>query len=57
MKDIKQSEIDSFRKETIIELKKLGATEDELDLLHDATIKNSIRSKRSPEDVAWAIMQ
>lgn len=54
---ISQSEIDSYRNLVIKCLKENGATNAEINLLHDATIRNSIRQKRKPEDVAWAILQ
>lgn len=38
-------------------MERMGATEAEKALIHDATIRNSIRSNRKPEDVAWAILQ
>ena len=52
-----QDEIDSYRSLLIVAMKKNGATDSDLNLIHDATIKNSIRNKRNPEDVAWAILQ
>ena len=56
-KNICQDEIARYRSLLIIEMKKMGATQDEISLIHDATIKNSIRNNRKPEDVAWAILQ
>ena len=56
-KTICQDEIVRYRSLLIIEMKKMGATEDEIGLIHDATIRNSIRNNRKPEDVAWAILQ
>ena len=50
-------EIAQYRSLLVNEMKKMGATQDELGLIHDATIRNSIRNKRKPEDVAWAILQ
>lgn len=50
-------EIDSYRKALQNELIKLGASEQEINLIKDATIRNAIRRKRKPEDVAWALMQ
>ena len=38
-------------------MERMGATEAEKELIHDATIRNSIMSNRKPEDVAWAILQ
>lgn len=56
-KTICQEEIVRYRSLLIVEMKKMGATEDEINLIHDATIRNSIRNNRKPEDVAWAILQ
>ena len=39
------------------EMIKLGASEQELSLIKDATIRNAINKDRKPEDVAWAILQ
>ena len=36
---------------------KLGADEQELNLIKDATIRNAIKRNRKPEDVAWALLQ
>lgn len=55
--DICQEDIARYRLALIGEMKKMGATESELNLIHNSTIKNSIRNKRNPEDVAWAILQ
>lgn len=54
---ISSVQIDSYRERVVTEMKKMGATEQELSLLHDITIKNSIINKREPRDVAWAILQ
>ncbi len=54
---IDEKDIVSYRSLLITEMKKLGATDNELRLVHDATIRNSIRNKRKPEDVAWAVLQ
>lgn len=54
---ISASQIAEYRKMLVEEMKKQGASEAELSLIHDATIVNSIRNKRQPEDVAWAILQ
>lgn len=50
-------QIASYREKLINEMKKMGASEKELLLIHDATIKNSIINKREPRNVAWAILQ
>jgi len=49
-------QIASYREKLINEMKKMGASEKELLLIHDATIKNSIINKREPRNVAWAIL-
>lgn len=50
-------QIASYRKELINEMIKMGASEQELSLVHETTITNSIINKREPRDVAWAILQ
>jgi len=50
-------EILHYRNLVIIEMEKMGATDQEIRLLSNETILNSIRNKREPEDVAWAILQ
>ena len=54
---VSSEQIDSYRKRVAIEMKKMGATEQELSLLHNETIRNSIINEREPRDVAWAILQ
>ena len=39
------------------EMIKMGASERDLKLIKDATIRNALRNNRKPEDVAWALMQ
>lgn len=46
-----------YRERLIDEMKAMGASDQELLMIHDATIKNSIINKREPRDVAWAILQ
>ncbi len=55
--DIKLEDIASFRELVILELEKMGASENDKNLLHDAAIYNAIKQNRLPEDVAWAILQ
>lgn len=50
-------EISQYRNMVILEMEKMGATDQEIQLLCTETILNSIRNKRKPEDVAWAILQ
>ena len=54
---VDENDVASYRNLVIIEMEKLGASETEKSLLSDATIRNSIRNKRKPEDVAWALIQ
>ena len=49
--------IDSFWTKVIFELDKMGASEEDKNLLQDMMIYNAIKSNRLPEDVAWAILQ
>lgn len=53
----KSPEIDSYRKALQNEMIKLGANEQELNLIKDATIRNALKKNRKPEDVAWALLQ
>ena len=55
--NINQTEITSYRKLVLIEMDKMGASDNEKQLIHDATIRNAIRNNRKPGDVAWAILQ
>lgn len=54
---ITQDQIDAYRTTVVIEMEKMGATNQELSLLRTETVLNSIRNHRKPEDVAWAILQ
>lgn len=36
---------------------KLGAKENEINLISDALIQNAINNNRNAKDVAWAILQ
>lgn len=38
-------------------MKKMGASENEIGLITETLIRNSIKNNRSPKDVAWAILQ
>ncbi|MFG6377340.1 MAG: hypothetical protein K1W19_03320 [Lachnospiraceae bacterium] len=50
-------ELENYRLAIQEEMIKMGASKQELDLIKDATIRNAIKRKRKPEDVAWAILQ
>lgn len=49
--------INDYRSKLIEEMIKLGATENDIDLISDTLIRNSIQNNRTPKDVAWAILQ
>lgn len=57
IENVDMKDIMSYRKLVIAEMEKLGASETDKQLLCDTIIKNSIRNKREPEDVAWALIQ
>ncbi len=54
---ISQYKVDLYKEQLIIEMKRLGAESEELSLISDSIIQNSILNGRKPEDVAWAILQ
>ena len=39
------------------EMVRLGATEADLALIHPNMVRSALQNKRTPRDVAWAIMQ
>lgn len=55
--DISQKDIDQYRLTLLCEMKRIGATENDLSLISNCIIINSIKNKRSPKEVAWAILQ
>lgn len=55
--EITAVQIASYRERLVSEMIKMGASEQELSLIHETTIMNSIINKREPRDVAWAILQ
>lgn len=54
--EIPIEQINSYRSLLISEMKKMGADDNDMALIHDATIRNAIRKNRNPEDVACAIL-
>lgn len=46
-----------YRSALTKEMVKLGASDKELNLIKDATIRNAVKRNRKPEDVAWALLQ
>lgn len=55
--NVSLSEFNNYKDLLVNALKKMGATEQELSLICDAIIINSIHNNRKVEDVAWAILQ
>ena len=55
--EITTLQLNNYRSLLIDEMLKLGASEYELQMIKDATIRNAIRRNRKPEDVAWALLQ
>ena len=55
--EITTLQLNNYRLLLIDEMIKLGASENELQTIKDATIRNAIRRNRKPEDVAWALLQ
>lgn len=56
-KNYNETVIIEYRKSLMTEMERMGATQQEISLIKDATIINAIQRKRNPEDVAWAILQ
>lgn len=54
---VKENKVKQYHSELIKEMIKLGATENDLNLISDILIQNSIKNNRMPKDVAWAIFQ
>ena len=50
-------DLEKYRELLKIEMLKNGAKESDLNLITDEILKNSIANNRTPEDVAWAILQ
>ncbi len=55
--DISEKDLTDFKELLIKEMLRLGATDDEISLIHNAILINAILNNRKPEDVAWAILQ
>lgn len=56
-KGVAQEKIEEYRDMLIIELKKLGASGSELELVSEKMIVNAINNGRKAVDIAWAILQ
>ena len=54
---ISPEQIRSFRAQVEECMKKMGATETDLNFLHDEAICNTIKRNGKPEDLAWALLQ
>lgn len=55
--NVNQFAIDTFRRQLLQCLLEQGVKQDVLDNVPPATIRNALRNNRTPEDVAWAILQ
>ncbi len=55
--DISPEQIRSFRAQVEECMKKMGATETDLNFLHDEAICNAIKRNGEPKDLAWALLQ
>ncbi len=55
--NLSPEKIDAYRALVVHEMEKMGATNQEVSLLCQETILNSLQRNRKPEDVAWAILQ
>ncbi len=55
--NITEIQMQQYRCELEQQMLLQGATEKEISMIKDATIRNSIRASRKPEDVAWALLQ
>lgn len=51
------SKITKYRKLLLMEMKKMGTSESDLNLVCGTIIINAINNDRKAEDVAWAILQ
>lgn len=56
-KGVAQEKIEEYRDMLITELKKLGASGSELELVSEEMIINAINNGRKAVDIAWAILQ
>ena len=54
---VTETRFKQYQKDLIAKMMEIGATDNDLALLHTQTITNAITRDRSPEDVAWAILQ
>lgn len=57
IKHITKDQTQQYRNELEQQMLVQGATLEEVGLIKDATVRNSIRANRKPEDVAWALLQ
>lgn len=55
--EISSSQIKEYRDLLISALKKMGAADQDISLVCNAVIINSIHNNRKVENVAWAILQ
>ena len=55
--EIPEEWMNDYRKELILEMKKMDASESEFKLVTDEVIRSSIYNESRPCDVAWALVQ
>lgn len=55
--EISEEQINDYRKELLLEMKKLDASESEFKLVNDELIRSSIYNESRACDVAWALVQ
>ena len=54
---ISSEQISAYRKMLISEMIELGAADNDIELVSDDLVINSIMNGRAAKDVAWAILQ
>lgn len=52
-----ENQIAEYKKEVIKVMKEKGASDMQIRLVRDGSVRYAIINKRKPEDLAWAIMQ
>lgn len=56
-KTISEQEIHKYKSNVLSEMKAMGATEDDINLLDDGIIRCSIINNHKPYDTAWSLLQ
>lgn len=55
--EVIKEQIEQYRYILEQQMRIQGASSEEIAQIKGATVRNSIRSQREPEDVAWALLQ